>query len=71
MPGAVPLTSSHALVNATLPYGLAIANEGLAALLKDPGLLAGLNVIDGRLTNQAVAESLSAEWIAPEQALAA
>jgi len=71
MPGAVPLTSSHALVNATLPYGLAIANEGLAALLKDPGLLAGLNVIDGRLTNQAVAESLSAEWIAPGQALAA
>jgi alanine dehydrogenase len=58
MPGAVPLTSSHALNNATLPYGLALADKGVAACHDDPGLLAGLNVQGGRIVNEAVAESL-------------
>lgn len=58
MPGAVPLTSSHALNNATLPYGLALATRGLAALDDDPGLRAGLNVQAGRIVNPIVAESL-------------
>jgi alanine dehydrogenase len=58
MPGAVPLTSSHALNNATLPFGLAIARDGLAAVTRDPHLRAGLNIHRGRITNKAVAESL-------------
>ncbi|MBR1192122.1 alanine dehydrogenase [Bradyrhizobium sp. AUGA SZCCT0240] len=58
MPGAVPLTSSQALNNATLPFGLALANKGFAAVLDNPHLRAGLNVHRGRLTYQAVAESL-------------
>jgi alanine dehydrogenase len=58
MPGAVPLTSSHALNNATLPYGLALAAKGVAACDDDAGLMAGLNVRHGRIVNEAVAESL-------------
>ena len=58
MPGAVPLTSSHALNNATLPFGLALANLGFAAVTPNPHLRAGLNVHRGRITNKAVAESL-------------
>jgi alanine dehydrogenase len=58
MPGAVPLTSSQALNNATLPFGLALAKKGFSAVLDDPHLRAGLNVYRGRLTNAAVAESL-------------
>jgi alanine dehydrogenase len=65
MPGAVPRTSSHALVNATLPYGLAIAGGGLRAVLTDPHLRAGLNVHDGQLTHAAVAESLGLDWVDP------
>ncbi|TVV73118.1 alanine dehydrogenase [Sphingomonas solaris] len=70
MPGSVPLTSSHALVNATLPYGLALANHGLDALATDPGLMAGLNVHRGRLTNAPVGESLGRAWVSPADALA-
>jgi len=58
MPGAVPLTSSQALNNATLPIGLALANAGLAAVLENLALRAGLNVYRGRLTYKAVDESL-------------
>ena len=58
MPGAVPLTSSQALNNATLPFGLALANHGFAAVTQDPHLKAGLNVHRGRITNKAVADSL-------------
>lgn len=62
MPGAVPLTSSQALNNATLPFGLALAGRGLAATLDCPHLRAGLNVHRGRVTNKAVAESLGIEF---------
>src|SRR6202047_2828699 len=58
MPGAVPLTSSQALNNATLPFGLALPREGLKAVRQDPHLAAGLNVHRGRITNKAVADSL-------------
>jgi alanine dehydrogenase len=58
MPGAVPLTSSHALNHATLPFGLRLAAKGLAALDDDPHLKAGLNVHRGRLVHPAVIESL-------------
>jgi alanine dehydrogenase len=71
MPGAVPLTASHALAHATLPYGLALADLGLEALAKDRGLRAGLNVHRGDLTHEAVAESLGLIVKSPEAALAA
>ncbi len=75
MPGAVPQTSAAALNNATLPYGLALANKGIAALESSTetgrGLLAGLNVHEGKVTSQAVAESLNLEFVAPATALAA
>lgn len=58
MPGAVPLTSSYALNNATLPYGLALANRGIAACEEDPHLMNGLNVHQGKIVNAAVKESL-------------
>jgi alanine dehydrogenase len=62
MPGAVPLTSSEALNNATLPYGLALADRGFNAIVETPGLLEGLNVHAGKLTYKAVAESLGLPW---------
>ena len=58
MPGAVPHTSSYALNNAPLPFGLALANKGIAACDADPHLKPGLNVHGGRIVNEAVAESL-------------
>jgi len=58
MPGGVPITSTKALTNATLPYVEAIANNGLrAAVAADPALAKGVNVIDGKLTYEAVAEA--------------
>ena len=71
MPGAVPLTSSHALNNATLPFGLALADKGLDALKSDPNLMNGLNVHKGKVTNSAVAEALGIEMSDVEEALAA
>jgi alanine dehydrogenase len=58
MPGAVPLTSSHALNNATLPYGLALAKDGVKAFESNPGLKEGLNVQGGHIVNKVVADSL-------------
>ena len=58
MPGAVSYTSTNALGNATLRYGLSIANNGPEAALKqDPGLLEGLNVYKGLVTYRGVAEA--------------
>jgi len=58
MPGAVPITSTKALTNATLPYVEAIANNGLrAAVDADPALAKGVNALDGKLTYEAVAEA--------------
>ena len=75
MPGAVPQTSAAALNNATLPYGLALANKGIAALDSSTeigrGLLAGLNVHQGKVTSQAVADSLNLSFVAPGMALTA
>ncbi|HEX7852255.1 MAG TPA: alanine dehydrogenase [Sphingobium sp.] len=59
MPGAVPQTSSYALNNATLPYALALANRGLAALDEDAGFRAGLNIHRGEIVNASVAHSLA------------
>src|ERR1700691_6140754 len=59
MPGAVPRTSTLALTNATLPYVRALADLGWqAALKRDAGLAAGLNVYAGEITHEAVAKAL-------------
>jgi alanine dehydrogenase len=71
MPGAVPLTSSAALNNATLPFGLALAGKGLAAIAENPHLRAGLNIHRGRFTHKAAAESLGLPFSPPDQAIAA
>jgi alanine dehydrogenase len=58
MPGAVPITSTKALTNATLPYVEAIADHGLAeAVARDPALARGVNVLNGKVTYEAVAEA--------------
>ncbi|WP_234188844.1 alanine dehydrogenase [Shinella sp. NM-101] len=69
MPGAVPVTSAHALNNATLHYGLQLADKGLKAIAEDRHLRAGLNVHRGRVTNGPVAEALGYESFAPEAVL--
>jgi alanine dehydrogenase len=63
MPGAVPITSTKALTNATLPYVEAIADHGLAeAVARDPALARGVNVVDGKVTYEAVAEAHGLEY---------
>jgi len=58
MPGAVPVASTYALTNATLPYALSLANLGWeAACKKDPNLAKGLNVHEGKIYYSAVAEA--------------
>jgi len=69
MPGAVPVTSAHALNNATLHYGLQLADKGLKAIAEDRHLRAGLNVHRGRVTNGPVADALGYESVAPEAVL--
>src|SRR6202000_1908368 len=57
MPGAVPITSTQALTNATLPYAIALADHGLAgAIERIPGLRPGVNVAAGKVTHPAVAD---------------
>jgi alanine dehydrogenase len=70
MPGAVPITSTYALTNATLPYVVALADHGIAeAARRDPGLRLGINVAGGTVTHPAVAEAVGAEHTPVEEAL--
>jgi alanine dehydrogenase len=70
MPGAVPITSTKALTNATLPYVLGIADLGLReAVARDPALAKGVNVLDGKLTYEAVAEAHDLEFTPLEDVL--
>src|SRR4051794_21398019 len=70
MPGAVPVTSTYALTNATLPYVLELADHGMrAAAARDPGLRLGINVAGGRITNAAVAASLAMPLTPLDEAL--
>ena len=65
MPGAVARTSTFALNNATLPFALKLANLGaIKAMADDPHLAAGLNVSDGKIRNEPVAEALGLEYFA-------
>ncbi|HEY0515560.1 MAG TPA: alanine dehydrogenase [Solirubrobacteraceae bacterium] len=62
MPGAVPITSTYALTNATLPYVVELAERGVQeALESNQGLRMGLNVKDGQITHPAVAQALGLE----------
>ncbi|WP_027720283.1 alanine dehydrogenase [Maridesulfovibrio zosterae] len=70
MPGAVPRTSTFALVNQTLPYALQLADKGLDALRENNSLKLGLNTINGKLTFAAVGEAFGLETITPDEALA-
>lgn len=64
MPGAVPRTSTYALNNVTLPYGLAIADKGWKkALAANPNFLEGLNVCEGKVTYEAVANDLGYDFV--------
>ncbi|CAB4343581.1 unannotated protein [freshwater metagenome] len=70
MPGAVPITSTWALTNATMPFVLKLADLGVhGALRSDPGFMKGLNVAAGRITYEPVAEDQGLSHIAPEEAL--
>jgi alanine dehydrogenase len=70
MPGAVPITSTFALTNMTLPYVEAIADLGVReAIMRDRALWRGVNVLDGKLTYEAVAEAHGLPFVPLEQAL--
>ncbi len=70
MPGAVPRTSTIALSNVTLPYALALADKGLiAAAESDPALAMGINVLNGHITYQAVANAFDLPY-SPWQSIA-
>jgi alanine dehydrogenase len=70
MPGAVPRTSTFALVNQTMSYALSIANAGLDAIRQSQPLLHGLNAHAGQLTYEAVAEAFGMDYVEPSAALA-
>lgn len=71
MPGAVARTSTVALTNATLPYVVKLADQGVrGALQSDAGFLPGLNVAQGKLTCEGVAVAQDMEYISPDRMLA-
>jgi alanine dehydrogenase len=70
MPGAVPKTSTLALTNATLPYALEIADKGWRrALVENPEIAGGANVICGKLTYPAVAEAFGLQAVPLAEAM--
>jgi alanine dehydrogenase len=70
MPGAVPITSTKALTNATLPYVEAIADHGLReAIARDRALARGVNVMDGKITYEAVADAHGLDFTPLEDVL--
>src|SRR3954454_13921633 len=72
MPGAVPITSTYALTNATMPFVVKLAEDGPArALTSDPGFLEGLNVAAGKLTYEPVARDQGLEYTPARDALEA
>ncbi|MFZ0447323.1 MAG: alanine dehydrogenase [Bacillus sp. (in: firmicutes)] len=70
MPGAVARTSTMALTNATVPYGIQIANKGIAkAIIENPALKLGVNTAHGEVTYETVAKDLGYEYVPVEKAL--
>jgi alanine dehydrogenase len=71
MPGAVPITSTYALTNATMPYVLHLTSAGVAGAIADnPGLRLGVNVAGGHVTYAPVAEATGFEYVEVDEALA-
>ncbi len=71
MPGGVSRTSTMALTNATLPYAMQLANKGWKRALRENASLAkGLNIVDGQVVYQAVAEAFDLPYVEPEHFLA-
>ncbi|HEX8977330.1 MAG TPA: alanine dehydrogenase, partial [Solirubrobacteraceae bacterium] len=71
MPGAVPITSTYALTNATMPYIVHLANDGVhEATAANPGLKLGVNVAAGRITYKPVADAVGADYLGVDEALA-
>ncbi|MEI8337181.1 MAG: alanine dehydrogenase [Actinomycetes bacterium] len=72
MPAAVPFTSTYALTNATLPYAVTLATQGvMSASAADPMLRSGVNTAGGMITHPTVAAALGRESIDPATALTA
>jgi len=72
MPGAVPLTSTVALTNATLPYAVELADKGWQqAAIDNPGILPGLNIVAGQVVYPGVAEAFGIELVPVEEVLSA
>ena len=70
MPGAVPISSTKALTNVTLPFVEAIADRGVrGAIERNPALAHGVNVVAGRVTYEAVAEAHSLPYVPLAEAL--
>jgi alanine dehydrogenase len=70
MPGAVPVTSTMALTNATLPYAVQIANKGWKqAALSNHGIKTGLNMVAGKVTYRGVADAFGLEYTPVEEML--
>ena len=70
MPGAVPITSTYALTNATTPYAIALAELGVRGALADnPGLVPGVNVAHGQVTHPAVAEGVGLPYTPVDEVL--
>jgi alanine dehydrogenase len=70
MPGAVPITSTYALTNATQPYAIALADNGVeGATAQDAGLALGVNVAAGTVTHAAVAEAIGEPHASVDEAL--
>jgi alanine dehydrogenase len=71
MPGAVPITSTYALTNATMPFVIHLASSGVArAVAENPRLKLGVNVAGGHVTYQPVADAVGIPWVPVDDALA-
>jgi alanine dehydrogenase len=71
MPGAVPITSTYALTNATIPYVVHLASAGVAqAISESPGLKLGVNVAGGQVTYKRVAEAVGVPYVPVDEAVA-
>jgi alanine dehydrogenase len=70
MPGAVPVTSTYALTNATMPYVLHLASSGVSrAIAENPGLKLGVNVAGGHVTYEPVADATGVPYVPVDEAL--
>lgn len=71
MPGAVPLTSTMALTNATLPFAVSLANKGWKRSVKESlAMKEGLNIVEGKITYQGVAEAFEMEYVSVDTIVA-